>query len=353
MRYLQTGLTLNDPVRAQPGFTLFSPMYGDKSYLIDMNGRVVHAWTLPGEVGSYAHLLPGGNLLTTIHTQDGPEHLAGKGGRFVELDPAGRVVWECHDDFQHHDFRRLPNGHTVYIAWERLTPELSATIRGGKPDSDYPEGIWGDVIREVDASGKLVWEWRAREHFDLTKYPLKPETARHEYAHPNALCPLPDGNYLVSFRQIDVIAIVSRATKEIVWERHEPAWGGQHDAQMLANGNIMLFANRLNLGPLRGSAIVEFDPKTNETAWEYMAKPTHTFDSHFISGAQRQRNGNTLICEGLWGRLFEVTTGGEIVWEYINPYFTPDKPEVRRPNVNFVFRALRYEAGAVELNGLI
>ena len=52
-------------------------MYGKHTYLVDMNGRVAHAWTLPGEVGSYAHLLPGGTLLATIHTKDGPEHLAG------------------------------------------------------------------------------------------------------------------------------------------------------------------------------------------------------------------------------------------------------------------------------------
>jgi len=182
---------------------------------------------------------------------------------------------------------------------------------------------------------------------------LKPDVQRHEYAHPNALHPMADGNILVSLRQIDTIIVIDRKTKQIAWERHEPVWGGQHDAQELPNGNILLFANRLNLGPLRGSSIVEFNPKTNETVWEYMAAPTHTFDSHFISGAQRLANGNTLICEGLWGRLFEVTKGGEIVWEYVNPYFTPEGAEVRRPHVNYVFRALRYAPDAPELRGLI
>lgn len=353
MRYLQTGLLLNDPARAQPGYTLFTPMYGTKSYLIDMNGRVAHEWALPGEVGSYAHLLPGGTLLATIHTKDGPEHLAGKGGHFVELDKGGRIVWDYRDDFQHHDFRRLANGNTIYIAWERLSPELTATIRGGKAGTDYPEGIWGDCLREVDRSGKLVWEWHARDNFDFTKYALKPDVARHEYAHPNALHPMADGNILISLRQIDTIIVIDRKTKKIAWERHEPAWGGQHDAQELPNGNILLFANRLNLGPLRGSSVVEFNPKTNETVWEYMASPTHTFDSHFISGAQRLSNGNTLICEGLWGRIFEVTHGGDIIWEYVNPHFTPEAPGVRRPNVNYVFRALRYEPNAPQLQGLI
>jgi hypothetical protein len=37
--------------------------------------------------------------------------------------------------------------------------------------------------------------------------------------------------------------------------------------------------------------------------------------------AQRLPNGNTLITESSFGRFFEVTKEGEIVWEYVNPFF--------------------------------
>ena len=33
-------------------------------------------------------------------------------------------------------------------------------------------------------------------------------------------------------------------------------------------------------------------------------------------------NGNTLICEGATGRIFEVTVSGEIAWEYISPVYS-------------------------------
>src|SRR5262245_65643091 len=36
--------------------------------------------------------------------------------------------------------------------------------------------------------------------------------------------------------------------------------------------------------------------------------------------AQRLPNGNTLITESSFGRFFEVTKEGEIVWEYVNPF---------------------------------
>lgn len=52
--------------------------------------------------------------------------------------------------------------------------------------------------------------------------------------------------------------------------------------------------------------------------------------------AQRLVNGNTLITEGADGRLFEVTTAGDIVWEYVSPYFTQGANRTNR-----VYRAYR------------
>ncbi len=55
-------------------------------------------------------------------------------------------------------------------------------------------------------------------------------------------------------------------------------------------------------------------------AWSYAAKKRDEFFSFFISGCQRLSNGNTLICSGQQGRLFEVTPQHEIVWEFWNPW---------------------------------
>ena len=48
--------------------------------------------------------------------------------------------------------------------------------------------------------------------------------------------------------------------------------------------------------------------------WEYTDPSLFNFFSPYISGAQRLANGNTLICEGVQGRLFEVTPAREVVW---------------------------------------
>ena len=82
-----------------------------------------------------------------------------------------------------------------------------------------------------------------------------------------------------------------------------------------------------------------------QPTWIYKDPPE--FYSRNISGAQRLPNGNTLICEGASGRLFEITRDGLIVWEYINPIvggLVVEQGTVLNSNQprNGVFRALRY-----------
>ena len=40
-----------------------------------------------------------------------------------------------------------------------------------------------------------------------------------------------------------------------------------------------------------------------------------------MGGQERLPNGNTLICESLMGRFLEVTMDGEVVWEFVNPFY--------------------------------
>jgi hypothetical protein len=54
-----------------------------------------------------------------------------------------------------------------------------------------------------------------------------------------------------------------------------------------------------------------------------------------------------LICEGNFGRLFEVTRDGQIVWEYVNPYFAPPAGRPDGPAQNSVFRAYRYSPAQI------
>ena len=54
---------------------------------------------------------------------------------------------------------------------------------------------------------------------------------------------------------------------------------------------------------------------TKELAWVY--NDGLRFHSPYTSSAQRLPNGNTLICEAVASRVFEVTPECETVWEYV------------------------------------
>ena len=346
------GLTQCDKSRATPGYTLFSPTGQFDTYVVDMNGDVVHQWKLPEPPGNYTYLLANGNLIGAGRTEDGGTGLAAKGGHLYEMDWNGKIVWEHFDHMQHHDYRRLPNGNTVYLAWELMSDDAARRVGGGHESKRSTDGSYADVVREIDADGNLVWQWRVVENMEIEKYPICPLCDGKEFAHANSIFPLPNGDYLISFRHNHLIATIDRKTKKFSWEMCDWVLGHQHDVQMLDDGKILVFANGAHApwhGPEEGSRLFEIDPDNdNQITWEYKGTPPYTFDSPFISGCQRLASGNTLVCEGRWGRIFEITRDGDIVWNYVSPYLM-DKGPMKGGNA--VFRAYRYAADSPEING--
>jgi hypothetical protein len=354
MLYERTGVTRYNRNKATQGYTLFSPMFGKATYIIDMDGNVVHRWKQPALPGAYAYLTEAGTLLGAFQTEiPAGLGLAAKGGHIRELDWKGKLVWEYRDDLQHHDFRRCPNGNTVYVGWELLKRKDQKRVQGGRPGTEHADGIYGDVLREITPGGEIAWEWRVSEHMRIEDYPLCSFCDRREMAHANTVFPLKDGDFMISLRNINVIAIIDRKTKKFKWEMRDWRFGHQHDIQRLDNGNLLLYANGFH-GPWDGrdigSHVFEINPRTKKFVWEYRGQPGFTFDSQTISGVQRLTSGNTLICEGRWGRIFEVTPDGEIVWNYISPYFVTDK---KHPmfGANGVFRAFRYSHDSPQIAG--
>jgi hypothetical protein len=185
---------------------------------------------------------------------------------------------------------------------------------------------------------------------EVERYQLVAIQNRDEFDHANAIAPLPNGDIYISFRRLNMIGLIDKRSKKMKWQHRDESFGMQHDCEPLPNGNITLFANGTNTATNPFSRVIELDPSTHKVVWEYRGKPTYTFFSPHISGAQRLLTGNTLICEGQWGRLFEVTPAGEIVWEYVSPFMGPDR--YGDPS-NEVFRAYRYALGSAQIGNRV
>jgi hypothetical protein len=166
------GLQVNEP-RASGGYTLIAPLHSTETYLIDMQGRVVHAWHSQYTAGEDAYLLENGHLLRAAHLGDNEAFFtcASQGGRIQEFTWDGELVWDYkyHNAkrIRHHAILRLPNGNVLMNVWERKTA-AEFIAAGLKPELAGSGDVLVDCLVEVQPSGKtggkVVWEWHVWDH---------------------------------------------------------------------------------------------------------------------------------------------------------------------------------------------
>lgn len=304
----------------------------------------------------------------------------------------------------HHDVAVMPNGNILFVAWDRILRD-EAVAAGRDPDVLPDDELWPEKVIEVrpldNNDFEIVWEWRVWDHlvqdFDesLPNYvadvSTRPERFDVNYTnatdadwqHANAIDYNPDLDLIViSSREHSEFFVIDHSTTteeaatssggnlgrggDILMRWGNPAtYGvgtaadkqlfGQHNVQWIKEGldgagNILLFNN----GDTRTfSEVLELEFPQDYTVgsdgtfrpegplWTY--SDGDNFHSQFISGAQRLESGNTLICSGAEGRIFEVTPDGDIVWEYVGPISVFGPLTQGDPVTNsFMFRAEKY-----------
>ncbi|MFM0236675.1 aryl-sulfate sulfotransferase [Paraburkholderia phytofirmans] len=346
------GLIAHDPKLSAGGYTLIAPQTaGGRVYLVDIGGEVVHEWQMPVRPGRHAVILPNGNLGYNGNHADSEDRYAPwsmwHGGDFYEVTPQGEVVWRYQDPAHHHDAQWLPNGNLLYAACAPVPAGFADRVPGGTAHGPE-EVMYGDVIREVNRAGELVWEWKAWEHLNPKDFPIAPGFGRYHWPLVNGLGVNAQGKVLMSLRTTSGIIAVDRRTGAVTMHIPPSVVSHQHAPVALANGNILTFDN----GNFRAGAhvvfsrVLEIDPVSREVVWSYADDMVNMFYSAFMGNAQRLANGNTHITESATGRLFEVTPAGEVVWEYVIPWFGEYPDEAARKTgpgqLNSVFQTFRY-----------
>jgi len=336
------------PEKCYNGYTLFSNYRGNLFYLMEMNGNIVHTWFV--RTAKIGELRPNGNLLYANMWQG-----------MAEVDWHSRELW-YYPCTQHHDFCLMPNGHIMILCSKREKPN---------PSIYEPRSFISAFFIELDLETKeIVWRWDADKHIEeLKKAGVKFPRPIPDVYHSNTCEVLPEtrlgrkdsrfkaGNVVFCHRNLDVVGVIDKETGEIVW-----TWGvneldyphmptlipDKHPItgeDMPGAGHFLIFDNGFHRGYSR---VLEVDPLTDEIVWKYVAPNPTDFFGQQLGGQDRMPNGNTVICEGgynLGGRLFEVTPEGEIVWEYITPYFG-NKTHV---GINHsIYRCVRYPPEYVE-----
>ncbi|MBW2271298.1 MAG: sulfatase-like hydrolase/transferase [Deltaproteobacteria bacterium] len=167
-----TGTIVYDEGESFGGYTLFSPIGARASYLINMQGEVVHRWDLPEGMSVFkqVYLLDNGHLLRGVKPTERGLDKEGPGGTLQEVDWQGNVVWEYESPDRYtrlrEDYVRLPNGHTIFMAFDEVTREEALAL-GATPEriGEGIETLWPNKVVEIDQAGHRVWEWRFWDHY--------------------------------------------------------------------------------------------------------------------------------------------------------------------------------------------
>ena len=146
---------------------LYNPTGDDTTYLIDLNGDVVHSWDCDAPVANNVYLLENGNLLRPASASNPDINGGAAGGIVQEIAWGGTVLWEFVYNSStvrlHHDVEKLPNGNVLMVAWE-----VKSAAEASAAGSSEGREMWPDHIIEVEPSypsgGDIVWEWHSWDH---------------------------------------------------------------------------------------------------------------------------------------------------------------------------------------------
>jgi len=304
------------------------PMVTDKSsYLVifDNEGRLV--WYRDfGQVPIVeAKQQPNGNFTVFLGATRGWDKVPGE---FQEVDRFGTLVrtWKAPDGYytDSHEIRvRTENGQTVayFFGYNFHSADGLAGFNPG-------DQIAGHQVFRVTDTGAWSIVHDAWQEFSLDES-FEPPQPSGDFDHPNSLGFDRDGNYIISYRVLGTVVKVNKISGKVVWRLgglksdftfpNDPEHGfsAQHDAQVLDNGDILLFDNGWRHDPQFTRALeyrLDETAKTATLVWSYSHDPA-TF-TPYTGSVQRTLDGSTFVGFPNMNTIVHVSSAGKVLGEF-------------------------------------
>jgi hypothetical protein len=238
-------------------------------------------------------------------------------------------------DTDPHELLLLPNGNYL-LTVARSLPGFSAC---GQSNLTILDG----GIQEVTPDGSLVYSWWASDHIPLSEVPSawcdtiinQVQNGVYDVYHVNSIDPDGDG-YVISFRHLDAIYRIDRATGDVVWKlggvpRAEslavlddpnPAtdlFRGQHDARVLSDGTVTVHDNGYHSASQRTPRAVRYaiDLGTRTATLVEQKNDPGTFSDPALccGSARKLPGGDWVIAWGSAGGITELSPTGARVFK--------------------------------------
>ncbi|MEM9920943.1 MAG: aryl-sulfate sulfotransferase [Bacteroidota bacterium] len=397
---LQPGIRLNTQDEATPGYVLLTAF--PNTYIIDNCGEIVHTWPNISNFDLHAKLLPNGNLVYISNNRVVERDWSGQVVNAVQIQsndymlkyevillPNQNYLCVARKLLNRIDFDEIgyniPNAQPTYmdavvelnrntgdIEWLWLLSDHVIQQR----DPDAPNyGILSENPQLINMDAVAIFDWNFGESFMINGMDYNPELDQ----------------IALSVRKISEIVIIDHSTstkqaaghtggrygkggdvlyrwgnpqnygrgtaedRELFFQ-HNPNWilEGPHKGKIICYNNGLnrpnvSFQDRYSSVPIitppvdaDGNYILEqgkaFGPVQSDFQFDRNATNTY-FYSGYTSAARALENGNFFITEGVNGRLIEINSRGETVWEYIIP------------DAQYIFRAEKYHLDYSGLDG--
>lgn len=143
-----------------------------------------------------------------------------------------------------HEFTITPEGTALVIVFQAIPTDTRPA--GRKFNDLWNQAIWDCSFQEVDIeTGKLVFEWRASEHINITETYIElgpgndgTQDSPFDPFHLNSVQKDKHGNYLISARNLHALLYIDGETGNIIWNL-----GGKGNRFMdLSDGYALNFA---------------------------------------------------------------------------------------------------------------
>jgi Arylsulfotransferase (ASST) len=287
-------------------------------------------------------------------TYHGQPMLAFFQGRPVAAHAAGEYVL-MNKHYQVVAYIRAGNGDEADLHELTMTPQNTALIGAYVPvkmnltaeGGTASQTVWDYVVQEIDVrTGNVLFSWDSLDHVPVTDSDLSPSRsgAAFDYFHGNSISLTPDGNLLISGRNVSAVYKVNSATGAIMWEL-----GGKHSSFTLAPSGQQWFCYQHDARQPKPNVVTLFDdggagPSTCPNHASRALTLTLNASSHTAT-ITRDLGHNPPLHASLWGSNQTLPHGEALVsWgglKEITEFNAANKPDFDMSFSGRTYRAFR------------
>lgn len=307
--------------RAVLGYTPESGEFG--LWIFNSKGEKVHERLLNYDVQDPDGPSGGSEAPHAFHVmKDGSAIVnSDKGDVMTRYDTCGEPMWSRKGSF-HHSFAEDPRGglwtwHGEVTAFDqyqfltRFDPDTGETIEEISLIDDIVNASTENRTIFTIVPGIEFEHYKGRHVVYDRFHPNDLEVLQPEMAE--AFPEFDTGDLLLSFRNIDLVAVVDPTTREIKWWSHGP-WVQQHDPDFMANGEISVYNNNGYRGQ---SNILTINPQTRKIRTVEI-DPDFRFYSQYMGKHEYLKDGTLQITVPYEGRAMEFDKDGKLLLEINN-----------------------------------